>query len=61
MIAGDRIAAINGTPVWTFGDLQYRYDKVNRNARAIQMTVDRAGTLRSTSPSRCPSAGGGPT
>ncbi len=44
MTPGDRIAAINGTPVWTFGDLQYHYDKVNRNADRIQMTVDRAGT-----------------
>ena len=44
MIAGDRIAAINGTPVWTFGDLQHHYDKVNRNADRIQMTVDRAGS-----------------
>ena len=43
MIAGDRIAAINGTQVWTFGDLQHHYDKVNRNANRIQMKVDRAG------------------
>lgn len=41
----DRIAAINGTPVWTFGDLQHHYDKVNRNAERIQIGVDRAGTL----------------
>jgi hypothetical protein len=45
MTPGDRLAAINGTPVWTFGDLQYHYDEVNRNAERIQMTVDRAGTL----------------
>jgi len=43
MKPGDRIAAINGTPVWTFGDLQYHYDKVNRNAKRIQMAVVRAG------------------
>ena len=28
MKPGDRIAAINGTAVWTFADLQYHYDKV---------------------------------
>jgi hypothetical protein len=43
MKAGDRIAALNGTPVWTFGDLQYRYDKVDRHAERIQITVDRDG------------------
>ena len=43
MKAGDRIAKINGTTVWTFGDLQYRYDKVDRKAERIQMTVDRSG------------------
>lgn len=44
MKPGDRIAALNGTPVWTFGDLQYYYDKVNRKADRIEITVDRAGT-----------------
>src|SRR5207245_1190236 len=43
MKPGDRIAALNGTPVWTFGDLQYRYDKLNRRADEMQITVDRAG------------------
>jgi hypothetical protein len=43
MRAGDRITAINGTPVWTFGDLQYFYDKVPRDAKRMDMTVDRAG------------------
>ncbi len=43
MAAGDRIAAVNGTPVWTFGDLQYYYDKVPRNAKQLQITVDRGG------------------
>jgi serine protease Do len=41
MKPGDRIAKLNGTPVWTFGDLQYRYDKVPRNADRIRMTVER--------------------
>jgi len=44
MKPGDRIAALNGTPVWTFGDLQYSYDKVNRKADRIEIAVDRAGT-----------------
>ena len=44
MQPGDRITSINGTPVWTFGDLQYYYDKVTRNAERIQIVVDRAGT-----------------
>jgi hypothetical protein len=43
MKAGDRITALNGTPVWTFGDLQYRYDKVPRRDQQVRMTVDRAG------------------
>jgi S1-C subfamily serine protease len=41
--AGDRITALNGTPVYTFGDLQYRYDQVDRQAGKIELTVDRAG------------------
>jgi hypothetical protein len=40
--AGDRIAAFEGTPVWTFGDVQYRYDKVDRRAKEIRLTLDRA-------------------
>ncbi len=43
MKPGDRIAALNGTPVWTFGDLQYFYDKVPRTAKSIQMVVERDG------------------
>ena len=43
MQAGDRIAAFNGTPVYTFGDLQYYYDKVPRGAQRIQITVMRDG------------------
>ena len=43
MKAGDRIAALDGTPVRTFGDLQYRYDKVDRKAAQVQVTVERAG------------------
>jgi len=43
MRPGDRIAALNGTPVWTFGDLQYYYDKVDRRAKQVQITVEREG------------------
>ncbi len=37
----DRIVALNSTAVWTFGDLQYQYDKVDRRAERIRITVDR--------------------
>ena len=40
---GDRIAKWNGTAVWTFADLQYQYDKVNRRAKEVRFTVDRGG------------------
>jgi hypothetical protein len=43
MQAGDRITALNGKLVYTFGDLQYAYDKVDRKAEKIDLTVDRAG------------------
>jgi serine protease Do len=43
MAAGDRITAINGTPVWTFADVQYFYDKVPRDARELRITVERDG------------------
>jgi len=43
MKPGDRITRLNGTPVWTFADLQYHYDKVHRKAERIQLTVERNG------------------
>ncbi len=43
MKAEDVIAKLNGTPVWTFGDIQYRFDEVPRDAKQMQITVDRAG------------------
>lgn len=43
MAPGDRIAALNGAAVWTFGDFQYRYDQVDRQAKEVQITVDRGG------------------
>jgi hypothetical protein len=44
MSAGDRISGFNGVPVWTFGDLQYEYDKVNRRAKQVEISVERGGT-----------------
>lgn len=39
---GDVITAFNGTAVYTFGDLQYRYDKVPRpDTESIELTVQR--------------------
>jgi len=46
MQPGDRIAALNGVPVWTFGDLQHAYDKVPRNSTQVRITVERAGEAR---------------
>ncbi|MBI1353184.1 MAG: hypothetical protein GC160_02475 [Acidobacteria bacterium] len=43
MQPGDTITALEGVPVYTFGDLQYNYDKVDRAARSATFTVDRAG------------------
>jgi serine protease Do len=43
MKSGDRIAQLDGTPIWTFGDLQYRLDKVPRDARQIRIGVERDG------------------
>ncbi len=43
MKPGDRISALNSAPVWTFGDLQYAYDKVPRMADRINLSVDRDG------------------
>jgi serine protease Do len=44
MKPGDRITQLNGTPVWTFGDLQYHYDKVPRNSNRIRITIERGRT-----------------
>jgi hypothetical protein len=43
MKPGDRITGLNGAAVWTFADLQYAYDKVNRSAERVELTVDRGG------------------
>jgi hypothetical protein len=43
MRAGDRIVTWNGTPVYTFGDVQYRYDKVDRKSKRLPIGVEREG------------------
>lgn len=37
---GDRIAALNGQRVWTFGDFQYQYDRIPRDARHIELGLE---------------------
>ncbi len=44
MIRDDCITHLNGQRLWTFGDLQYYYDKVSRDAQSITIIVDRQGT-----------------
>jgi len=41
--AGDVITAINSAAVYTFADLQYLYDKVDRAAKQVALTVERDG------------------
>ncbi len=49
LLAGDLIAAFKDTRVYTFADLQHRYDKVSRDAESIVMTVIRDGeTIEAT-------------
>lgn len=43
MQPGDRIAVWNGVPVWTFGDVQYQFDKVDRRAKKLAIAVERSG------------------
>jgi hypothetical protein len=43
MKSGDRITRLNTTTVWTFGDLQYYYDRVDRRAKQVAITVERNG------------------
>lgn len=49
MAAGDLITHFEGTPVWTFGDLQYLYDKTDRFAEQVTMTVSRDGIAKDVS------------
>ncbi|MBM3737432.1 MAG: PDZ domain-containing protein [Acidobacteria bacterium] len=43
MKSGDLITAVDGTAVWTFADLQHRYDQVPRDAQRVKLTVERGG------------------
>jgi hypothetical protein len=43
MKPGDRIAAWEGKTVWTFGDVQHRYNETPREAKEAHMTVERGG------------------
>ena len=43
MQAGDHISSFNGIKVWTFGDLQYYYDQIERDSKTIRLGVDRGG------------------
>jgi len=43
MKPGDQISSWNGVPVWTFGDVQYRYDQVDRQAKTLKIGIDRNG------------------
>jgi hypothetical protein len=43
MLAGDAIVAIESTPVLTFGDFLYLYDKVDRSASELALSVERGG------------------
>lgn len=46
MQAGDTVRAWNGTTVWTFGDVQYAYDMLDRDAKQVKAQVERAGALQ---------------
>jgi hypothetical protein len=45
MRQGDVIRSINGTSVWTFGDLQWFLDKTPRSAKQISLAVERGGQI----------------
>ena len=49
MQAGDTIVAVNGTPVYTFADLQHYYDKTPRDAQDVTFTVERGGERKALS------------
>lgn len=42
---GDRIASLEGVPVWTFADFQYRLDKLPRKSEFVRIGVERAGSV----------------
>jgi S1-C subfamily serine protease len=49
MQSGDTITEIGGAKVLTFGDLQYRYGKTNRNVHRIEFAIDRSGERKTLS------------
>jgi hypothetical protein len=42
---GDRIAKWEGTVVWTFADVQHRYNETPRKAKEAKLTVERGGKM----------------
>ena len=45
LLAGDVIRALEGSDVWTFGDLQWQFGHVPHAASRVDLTVERAGKL----------------
>ena len=45
MLPGDVVRAFDGTPVWTFGDLQWEYGKIPHDSARVAMEVERDGAL----------------
>lgn len=43
VLPGDKIVAIEGTPVLTFGDFQHFYNKLSRDAAQVRITLERDG------------------
>jgi len=43
MKAGDQLTALNDTPIYTFGDLQYRYGNLPRDSTQVGFRVTRQG------------------
>ncbi len=46
MKGNDRIRAIEGVPVITFGDLQFQLDRVERDARQLKLEIERQGVRK---------------
>ena len=45
MLAGDTITHVESTPVYTFGDMQYEYNKVDRAAEQVRLSVERGSEM----------------
>ena len=46
MQAGDLVRSWNGTTVWTFADVQYAYDMLDRGAKQVKVQVERRGAVK---------------